>query len=157
MDKATLKGFKIGEAGLLDCCQGYRDPNAGLWATNALNETNTTRAVTIPGDLAPGNYVLREERFAFRDPYHAQHYPQCVNLQITGADGVLGTDLYRIDDPSLTLNIPSKPPSYHIPGPSLVAGGQEGVPPGWKYEGKGKTNDSTRASSRTAAVKVDAS
>lgn len=74
---------------------------------------NNTWGVKIPSSIKAGNYVLRHETIALHQAQGvggAQLYPQCVNLMITGGgsdapDGVLGTELYKSNDPGIQFNI----------------------------------------------------
>jgi hypothetical protein len=86
-----------------------------------------TWKVTIPSDIAPGNYVLRHEIIALHgagSPNGAQLYPQCINFEVSGGgsarpSGTVGTSLYRANDPGILFNIYGNPTSYPIPGPRL--------------------------------------
>jgi cellulase len=83
--------------------------------------------VTIPENLAPGNYVLRHEILALHSAGQAngaQFYPQCINLEVTGSgsatpDGVAGTSLYTAEDPGVLFNLYGEFSEYPIPGPAL--------------------------------------
>ncbi|KAL1957301.1 hypothetical protein VTO42DRAFT_6208 [Malbranchea cinnamomea] len=131
VDKTSLKFFKISEAGLND---GSNAP--GQWASDDLIANNNSWTVTIPKSIAPGNYVLRHEIIALHSAGNqngAQNYPQCFNLEITsnGSDnpeGVLGTELYKADDPGILFNIYQPMDSYPIPGPALYTGGSSPSP-----------------------------
>jgi lytic cellulose monooxygenase (C1-hydroxylating) len=124
-DKSTLNFFKIEELGLLDPAGGAR--GTGYWALDSLIANNNTWSITIPANLSPGPYVLRHEAINLDHPIDkAQHYPQCVNIEVIGDGtqvptyGVAGTKLYRADDPGLLFDIyhiNGRP--YPIPGPSL--------------------------------------
>lgn len=122
VEKASLKWTKIDEAG--------RFPN-GTWATDLLRNGGNTWNVTIPSDLAPGEYVLRNEIIALhsaRNMGGAQHYMQCVNLNVTGTghrelQGVSAAEFYNPTDPGILINVwqTQSLSSYHIPGPTLLA------------------------------------
>ncbi|KAJ9133371.1 Carbohydrate-binding module family 1 protein [Pleurostoma richardsiae] len=123
-DKTKLEFFKIDGPGWVS------GANPGLWATDTLISNNSTWLVQIPADLTPGNYVLRHEIIALHaagQANGAQAYPQCINLQVTGGgssqpSGVLGTQLYKSDDPGILFNIYTSPISYIVPGPTLIPG-----------------------------------
>ncbi|SPO06236.1 related to endoglucanase IV precursor [Cephalotrichum gorgonifer] len=127
VDKTTLEFVKIAESGQFELGAGGGTP--GYWAADTLFETNLTWVVTIPESLAPGNYVLRHEIIALHGAYEegsTQFYPQCINLEITGSGtdspkGVVGTELYKSDDPGVLYNIynDETKPTYTIPGPPL--------------------------------------
>jgi cellulase len=124
VDKTALEFFKIDGAGWVS------GGNPGLWATDTLISNNSTWLVQIPSTIAPGNYVLRHEIIALHaagSTNGAQAYPQCINLQITGSgsskpSGVVGTKLYKSDDPGILFNIYTSPISYIVPGPTLIPG-----------------------------------
>nr|ATQ35955.1 auxiliary activity 9 enzyme [Talaromyces piceae] len=122
VDKTQLKFFKIDEAGLID------DSSVpGTWASDQLIAANNSWTVTIPEDIAPGNYVLRHEIIALHSAGNAdgaQNYPQCINLEITGSgsaspSGTPGESLYKEDDPGILVNIYQTLSEYDIPGPAL--------------------------------------
>lgn len=130
-DKNALKFFKIDEAGLLN-----GSPAPGTWATENLIAKNLTWTVTIPASIAPGNYVLRHEIIALHSadkPDGAQAYPQCINLEVTGAGteaptGIAATEFYTPTDPGIFLSIyyPALQ-NYTIPGPPLFSGASTGA------------------------------
>ena len=125
VDKTTLEFFKIDEVGLID---GTTAP--GVWGSDQLIANGNAWLVQIPSTIAPGNYVLRHEIIALHSANNlngAQNYPQCFNLQITGAgtatpQGTLGTKLYTATDAGILANIYNPPLTYTIPGPALIAG-----------------------------------
>jgi len=125
VDKTTLEFFKIDGVGLIN-----DTPTPGSWADDTLIANNNSWTVTIPSDIAPGNYVLRHEIIALHSAYDvggAQNYPQCVNLKVTGSGtatpaGVLGTALYTETDPGIKINIYQSLSTYIVPGPTLYSG-----------------------------------
>lgn len=125
VDKTTLEFFKIDGVGLLDDTSP-----PGTWATDTLIANNNSWTVTIPSDIATGNYVLRHEIIALHSANNvdgAQNYPQCVSLAITGTgdatpDGTLGEDLYTPTDPGISIDIYAALTTYIIPGPTLYSG-----------------------------------
>ncbi|KAL8861020.1 MAG: hypothetical protein Q9178_002533 [Gyalolechia marmorata] len=126
VDKTGLKFTKIDEEGLIEYTS-----MPGRWASDKLLAANNSWTVTIPKNVAPGNYVLRHEIIALHsanNPDGAQNYPQCVNLEITGSgtdeltSGTLGTELYKPDDAGIFVNIYEKLTTYAIPGPKLYSG-----------------------------------
>ncbi|RDL41926.1 Uncharacterized protein BP5553_01905 [Venustampulla echinocandica] len=131
VDKTALKFFKIGEEGLLD-----NSNVPGNWASDKLIANNNTWVATIPADIAPGNYVLRHEIIALHSAYDsngAQNYPQCINLIVSGSGtakpaGVAGTELYKISDAGILIDIYKTLASYVIPGPALYSGGAAPAP-----------------------------
>ncbi|KAJ9492119.1 hypothetical protein VN97_g1081 [Penicillium thymicola] len=157
-DKATLKFFKIAEAGLID---GSNVP--GKWATDELIANNNSATVTIPSAIAAGNYVLRHEIIGLHsagEANGAQNYPQCLNLKVTGGgkdapDGVLGTALYKAADPGIKISIYTALDDYKIPGPALYTGAASGSSSG-SSSGSETTAPATTAAP-TAASTVSAS
>jgi hypothetical protein len=125
VDKTTLEFFKIDGVGLVD-----DTTIPGSWASDTLIANNNSWTVTIPSDIAPGNYVLRHEIIALHSAGSvdgAQNYPQCVNLEVTGSGtatpaGVLGTALYTETDPGIEINIYQSLSTYIVPGPTLYSG-----------------------------------
>jgi len=120
-----LEFFKIDGVGLID------DTTVpGTWASDQLIANNNSWTVTIPSDIAPGNYVLRHEIIALHSAGTvdgAQNYPQCVNIQVSGTGtatpaGVLGTALYTETDPGIEINIYESLSTYVVPGPTLYSG-----------------------------------
>lgn len=74
--KEELNFFKIDAVGLVD---GSSAP--GTWGSDELMANNLTSSVTIPSDIAAGNYVIRHEIIALHsagDAGGAQSYPQCM-------------------------------------------------------------------------------
>ena len=125
VDKTSLEFFKIDQKGLID---GSEAP--GTWATDNLISNNNSWTVTLPSDIAAGNYVLRHEIIALHSAGNkdgAQSYPQCLNLKVTGGGdaspkGTFGTKLYNENDPGILVNIYQSLDSYDIPGPALYSG-----------------------------------
>ncbi|KAG6065555.1 hypothetical protein E4U32_007164 [Claviceps aff. humidiphila group G2b] len=123
VDPTALKFFKIDGAGLLK-----QSPQT--FADDVLIANNNSWQVQIPKSLAPGNYVLRHEIIALHSAGQsdgAQSYPQCFNLKVTGSGtlnpaGVKGTELYKITDPGILINIYVPTLDYVIPGPAVIPG-----------------------------------
>ncbi|KAK1764488.1 glycosyl hydrolase family 61-domain-containing protein [Phialemonium atrogriseum] len=124
VDKTKLEFFKIDGPGWVS------GANPGLWAADTLIQNNSTWLVQIPANLAAGNYVLRHEIIALHaagSVNGAQAYPQCINIQVTGGgtnkpSGVVGTKLYKSNDPGILFNLYTSPVNYIVPGPTLIAG-----------------------------------
>lgn len=117
--------FKIYEAGL--------DVATQTWATDTLIANDGLITITIPSDIAPGNYLLRGEVLALHSAYDldgVQPYVGCVELTISGSgcaapSGVAFPGAYVDTDPGLLYNIyyPVPLTSYSIPGPALYVPG----------------------------------
>ncbi|KAH6673806.1 glycosyl hydrolase family 61-domain-containing protein [Halenospora varia] len=164
VDKTTLEFFKIDGVGLLD------DTTVpGDWASDTLIANNNSWTVTIPSDIAPGNYVLRHEIIALHSAGTvdgAQNYPQCFNLEVTGSGtaspaGTLGTALYTETDPGIEVNIYTSLSTYVVPGPTLYSGAismsQTSQPAATAIASVGTTADSVATTSAAASVATSAS
>lgn len=124
-DKRALSFFKIDELGLLN---NENPRGTGYWALDSLIANDNSWSITIPRNLGPGAYVLRHEVINLDNAFgKAQHYPQCINLEVTSNStqnvpgGVLGTELYKADDSGITFDIyhmDGRP--YDIPGPPFM-------------------------------------
>lgn len=103
----------------------------GQWAVNRLINNKGRVDVTIPADIAPGNYLLRGEVLALHNGYAldgVQPYVGCVELTISGSGsanpaGVAFPGAYVDTDPGLLFNIYQAFTSYPIPGPALYKSG----------------------------------
>lgn len=135
VDKTTLEFNKMDERGLISPNPNYRigqfmsNTITGHWAGDDLRANGSKAWFKVPEWLAAGNYVLRHELMALHDAMPEgtgiQHYPQCINLIVTGGgsdsldSGTLGTDLYRADQPGVVVNIFRNPGEYTVPGPPV--------------------------------------
>lgn len=78
-----------------------------------IGSNNASLTVTIPANLAPGNYLIRHEIFAFHTANEPQWYPECAQLVVTGAGTqtpstaykVAIPGVYKMSDPSVNINI----------------------------------------------------
>ncbi|KAI9777571.1 MAG: hypothetical protein M1816_004632 [Peltula sp. TS41687] len=128
VDKTKLKFFKFEQTGLLQA-------NPQRWATDQFLEQGGSWKVTIPNDIASGNYTMRHEIIAINgasNPDGAQNYPQCMNLEITAAgssvpEGVPATALYTPQDAGILVDINKPLSDYQIPGPALYSAGNAGA------------------------------
>lgn len=146
-----LSFFKIDEKGLNDAA-------SNSWASDDLIKDGNAWTVTVPEDIAPGQYVLRHEIIALhsaQDANGAQNYPQCINIEVTGSgtaepEGVAATSLYTAKDAGISLNIYNGLTGYEIPGPAVYSGGAS--------SGSGSTpKPSSAAASSAAATSAAAS
>ncbi|KAJ6007856.1 hypothetical protein N7540_011832 [Penicillium herquei] len=126
VDKTSLEFFKIDAGGMIN-----DTVIPGSWASDELIADDFSRTITIPTDIAAGNYVLRHEIIALHgaeDLDGAQNYPQCINLNVTG-DGTAtpsaepATSFYKDTDPGIYIDIWQTISTYTIPGPSLYTAG----------------------------------
>jgi len=144
-----LSFFKIDEKGLNDAASQN-------WASDDLIADGNAWTVTVPEDIAPGQYVLRHEIIALhsaQDANGAQNYPQCINIEVTGSGtaepaGVAATELYTATDPGISLSIYNGLTDYEIPGPAVYSGGASGSAP--------STGGSSSAAATTAAATTSA-
>jgi cellulase len=140
-----LSFFKIDQ-------KGVNDAASQNWASDDLIANGNAWTVTVPEDIAPGQYVLRHEIIALhsaQDANGAQNYPQCINIEVTGSGtaepaGVAATELYTATDPGISLSIYNGLTDYEIPGPAVYSGGASGSAP--------STGDSSSAASSAATT-----
>lgn len=137
VDKADLEFVKVDEVG--QPVTGKANDDAGTWGADLLIKNDNKYEFRVPACTKPGPYVVRHEIIALMGASHpngAQHYPNCVNIMVTGSGtdphegGTKGTDLYNANDPGLKLMIYG-PIKYIIPGPALHtcgAGGGSNTP-----------------------------
>jgi len=92
--------------------------------------------ITIPADIAPGNYLMRGEIIALHQAENiggAQPYVDCSELTITGGGkatpaGVAIPGAYKDTDPGILFNIYNGFTSYPIPGPTLYVASSNANP-----------------------------
>ncbi|KAB5586175.1 glycoside hydrolase [Coniochaeta sp. 2T2.1] len=122
VDKTKLNFFKISEVGLVDAA-------SDTWAATQLTNNNNSWLVSIPTDIAPGNYVLRHEIIALHaggQPNGAQNYLFCFSLAISSSgsknpDGIPAQKFYSASDPGILFDLFSKSlAAYKIPGVSAT-------------------------------------
>ncbi|KAK1977969.1 family 61 glycosyl hydrolase [Colletotrichum cereale] len=131
VDKTSLEFFKIDAVGLVD---GSKAP--GKWASDEMIAKNNSWTMTIPANIAAGQYVLRHETIALHDAGReggAQNYPQCINLDVQGGGsekpaGVKATQLYKASDAGIKVNIYKDNIKYSVPGPAVMGGQQQRAP-----------------------------
>ncbi|XXG94299.1 hypothetical protein Hte_000553 [Hypoxylon texense] len=126
-DAATADGssswFKIFELGY--------DSATKTWGNDLLNKNCGKQDVTIPSDIAPGDYLLRAETIALHTASQAggaQFYMTCYQLTVTGGGsanptGVKFPGAYSASDPGIKVDIWGNGFSeYTIPGPAVYSG-----------------------------------
>ena len=151
VDAGDLSFFKIDEKGLNDAASQN-------WASDDLIKDDFAWTVTVPEDIAPGQYVLRHEIIALhsaQDTNGAQNYPQCINLEITGSGtaepaGVVATELYTASDPGISLSIYNGLTDYEIPGPAVYSGGASGSAPSTGGSSSGSSSSKVESSAPAA-------
>ncbi|MCJ1469902.1 hypothetical protein MMC07_008546 [Pseudocyphellaria aurata] len=121
-----VKWNKIDEEGQISV--GKTDSDAGVWAADKLRENGNKATVKIPESIKAGNYLCRHEIiFLNADIGKTQHYPNCINLKVSGSgtdplpSGTKGVDLYSETDPSIHVMVYGKTLDYKMPGPALYA------------------------------------
>jgi len=89
--------------------------------------------ITIPSNLAPGNYLIRHEcinlQFANQGPGKAEFYPGCSQIRVGGSQTgepyeselVSLPGAYHDDDPGLYNPSGFDPNTYVFPGPAIAA------------------------------------
>jgi cellulase len=133
VDKNELGWVKLDELGWLNST-GWDVLNlGGTWASDVLIANDYYWTVRIPDGVEEGYYVLRHEIIALHvaeDLNGAQAYPQCINLRVTGTadqqlksldNAVLGSKLYKTQDPGILINVHRRIEGYVIPGPKVWA------------------------------------
>ncbi|KAJ2849534.1 hypothetical protein IWW36_002572, partial [Coemansia brasiliensis] len=118
---------------------GY-DGDNDVWAVDKIVKAKGYWDVTIPSDLAPGDYLLRGEVIALHeadriygtdDSAGAQYYPGCARIHVTGTGtaqptGVAIPGAYKKDDPGIHYNLWDGLKTYTIPGPPVYVPGSGG-------------------------------
>ena len=106
----------------------YEDGFAnGKWAVDRLIANRGRVDITIPSDIAPGNYLLRGELLALHGAYAlngVQPYVGCVELNIAGSGtanptGVSFPGYYKNTDPGMLMSVYQPFSKYIIPGPAI--------------------------------------
>jgi len=131
-DASNAMWFKIQQVG--------RD--ASGWAQAQLN-TGAPATLSLPSNLAPGNYLLRHEIIALQNAVSqggAEFYASCSQLSVggSGTGAPTSSDLvklpgaYSATDPGILVDVYSNPNApYTFPGPAIAAfvpGGDSGSP-----------------------------
>jgi cellulase len=148
-----LSFFKIDQKGLNDAA-------SQSWASDDLIADGNAWTVTVPKDIAPGQYVLRHEIIALhsaQDANGAQNYPQCINIEVTGSGtaepaGVAATELYTATDPGISLSIYNGLTDYKIPGPAVYSGGASGSAPSTGGSSSAASSAATTSAASSAPV-----
>ncbi|KAI5917029.1 glycoside hydrolase family 61 protein [Camillea tinctor] len=123
-DAASADGssswFKIFELGY--------DSATDTWGNDLLNKNCGKQDVTIPSDIAPGDYLLRAETIALHTASQAggaQFYMTCYQITVTGGGsanpaGVKFPGAYSPTDPGIKVDIWGNDfNEYTIPGPPV--------------------------------------
>jgi len=124
---SSANWFKIGQTGLV---------STDYWGTDVINANCGKATVTVPSDIAPGDYLLRAEVIALHvagSVGGAQFYVSCYQLKITGSGSATPATVkfpgaYSATDPGILFNIYGSYTSYTIPGPAVYSGGGGSAP-----------------------------
>ncbi|KAI9503876.1 glycoside hydrolase, partial [Coemansia spiralis] len=109
------------------------DKAADTWCVNTLIANKGKLEVTIPRDIAPGNYLLRTEVIALHEANRvygadesagAELFPNCAQLAVYGTgtvhpSGVNIPGIYDKTQPGLHYDLWGDSTTYEIPGPTL--------------------------------------
>ncbi|KAH8151885.1 uncharacterized protein LAJ45_03878 [Morchella importuna] len=154
-DATTADGssswFKIYQNGLV---------STDYWGTDVLNANCGKQVITIPADIAPGDYLLRAEVIALHvasSTGGAQFYLSCYQLRVTGGGsanpaGVLFPGAYSASDPGILFNLYASYTSYTVPGPAVYAVG--GATASATASATGTTTAAAATSSAAAAGNI---
>ncbi|KAJ6580736.1 glycosyl hydrolase family 61-domain-containing protein [Mycena capillaripes] len=157
-DASQAKWFKIDEQG---------QDASGNWAQAKLDD-GSPASVTLPSNLAPGNYLLRHEIIALHTAQSlggAEFYPSCSQLTVSGSgtgapapsELVSLPGAYKPSDAGILIDVYNMKGAYQFPGPPVAAFVKGGSSPA--APGKGTTTTkaaaptSTHASPSTSATK----
>lgn len=126
VDKTQLKWTKIAEEGIVSGPANTQ----GYWATDKLRENGGINSATIPSDIAPGKYVIRNEIIALHRAHlhEPEFYMQCGNIEVTGSgtndlsnSGVVASQLYSTSDAQIFgfSVYDNQESAWKVPGPPL--------------------------------------
>lgn len=139
--------------------------STNTWGTDRMIAAGGLTTVTIPSDIAPGNYLLRGEVLALHNGYNldgVQPYVGCVELTISGSGsakpaGVAFPGAYKDTDPGILCNIYNGLTSYTIPGPALYSSGATSSAGSSASSASSASASSGSASSATPATSATSS
>ncbi|KAJ7162373.1 glycoside hydrolase, partial [Mycena filopes] len=120
-DATKARWFKIAEQGL---------DGEGKWAQAKLDDGSPSK-VTLPANLAPGNYLLRTEIIALHTAQSvggAEFYPSCAQLRVTGSGKGAPRDdelvrfpgAYRKEESGILIDVYDMKTTYEFPGPPVA-------------------------------------
>ncbi|KAF7304393.1 hypothetical protein HMN09_00841400 [Mycena chlorophos] len=128
-NSSTAEWFKISQLGRIP-----NDPNGDWYQNNIYIQANVTTNVTLPSNIAPGNYLVRHEIIALHLATSlggAEFYPSCTQIRVAGSgtgkptqeELVTFPGAYSDTDPGILVpdvfDLP--PPPYTFPGPPVAA------------------------------------
>ncbi|KAF5325820.1 hypothetical protein D9611_000033 [Ephemerocybe angulata] len=147
----SAKWFKIDASGY--------SANDRQWAAAKLIADGASWTSTIPTNLAPGEYLIRNEIVALHS-ITPQFYPSCVQVRVTGS----GTGRPSSDEEMTMQQVYSGASwpniylsndlgSYEVPGPPPARlGGNDSTEPGTTTTTKAPSTTSTRAGTSTRTI-----
>jgi len=105
---------------------GY-DTNTKKFCVDTLIANKGLLEFVIPGDIKPGNYLVRGEVIALHEAFtinKAQPYVGCAELVISGKGSANPSTVklpgaYSANDPGILFNIYPVNPPYVVPGPPV--------------------------------------
>jgi hypothetical protein len=132
----------------------------GQWAVTKLIANKGRVDITLPADIAPGNYLLRGEVLAHHGSYAlngVQPYVGCVELTISGSGkatpaGVAIPGVYSNQDPGMLFDLYKSFTSYPIPGPAVYKAGSSASASGSTATPAPTNKPSTTAAPATTAA-----
>ncbi|KAE8446402.1 hypothetical protein EG329_012007 [Mollisiaceae sp. DMI_Dod_QoI] len=134
LNLTTANWFKIAERGLLS-----GTIQTGTWGQRAFQNWDGTPDLwteTIPGDLKPGNYIIRHEIIALHIANKPQFYPECAHLVVSGNGTAVPPKeyyakipgVYNMSQPEINIDVYAANvcnlTTYTTPGPPVWTGGK---------------------------------
>ncbi|KAJ2715929.1 hypothetical protein H4R19_000930 [Coemansia spiralis] len=127
--------------------QGY-DPATKKWCIDHLNANKGQLEVTIPADIADGEYLMRGEIIALHLAEKvggAEFYPNCAQIRVSGGGsskpkGFALPGVYQPRDKGIFFNLYDGYKSYPMPGPDVYKAGAVAQANGADGETSGATD-----------------
>lgn len=151
-NSSGARWFKIAQAGL---------QSDGTWAQAALL-TGAAATVTLPSNIAPGEYLIRHEIIALHTAMTsggAEFYPSCTQLKIGGSKTgtpnatVSFPGAYKDSDAGILVDVYDLVGSYVFPGPAISnLSGKTSVATSNTTTSDSETSTLSATSSTTATV-----
>jgi hypothetical protein len=159
-DAQNAKWVKIGEAGYVQNATIAAAGSTWTMATTAYVAKPYT--LTLPKNLANGNYLIRHEIIALHRAVTAggaEFYPSCQQITVTGGSGsgisfdnaVTFPGAYKATDPGILIDVYTPSNEYYqFPGPALVTDAVSDTTQGTTDTTGGSDNTSTIATPLTS-------
>ncbi|KIM86522.1 glycoside hydrolase family 61 protein [Piloderma croceum F 1598] len=155
-DATTAKWFKISQVGL--------ESDEVTWYQQNLMDGHVAN-VTLPSNIAPGNYIIRHEIIALHlanEMGGAEFYPSCSQLNISGSGtGAPTSDelvsfpgAYKDDDPGIYVPAIFNGPisNYTYPGPAVASFAASGTSSSGSSPAGGTSPSTSTSSSKPTGV-----